>query len=122
MEWAQTLEKYGLLSKMQACFVLKHVSLWPSPQDQDGEQDEEYETEEELQARILDAALEFVPVHGWSAEAIAAGAEVRGEIHGKYTTGGSGLYPDYKTFIGHNKMIYFFCIKFLLRTKFCNFH
>lgn len=50
----------------------------PSYQDQDGEQDEEYETEEQLQARILDAALEFVPLHGWSADAIAAGAEVRG--------------------------------------------
>lgn len=47
-----------------------------SYQDQGGEQDEEYETEEQLQARILAAALEFVPVHGWSAEAIAAGAEV----------------------------------------------
>lgn len=53
--------------------------MWPSFQDQDGEQDEEYETEEQLQARILNAALEFVPLHGWSAEAIAAGAEVRRE-------------------------------------------
>uniref|UniRef100_A0A672YR00 Ubiquinone biosynthesis protein n=1 Tax=Sphaeramia orbicularis TaxID=375764 RepID=A0A672YR00_9TELE len=44
--------------------------------DESGEQDEEYETEEQLQARILVAALEFVPVHGWSMEAIAAGAEV----------------------------------------------
>lgn len=87
--------KYGLSSKMPAWFlvvcsivwswrgffsVLKHVSLWPSYQDQDGEQDEEYETEEQLQARILNAALEFVPLHGWSAEAIAAGAEVRREL------------------------------------------
>lgn len=55
------------------------MSLLPSYQDQDGEQDEEYETEEQLQARILNAALEFVPLHGWSAEAIAAGAEVRSE-------------------------------------------
>lgn len=47
-------------------------------QDQSGEQDEEYETEEQLQARILTAALEFVPVHGWSMEAIAAGAESLG--------------------------------------------
>ncbi|XP_055078513.1 ubiquinone biosynthesis protein COQ9, mitochondrial-like [Periophthalmus magnuspinnatus] len=45
-------------------------------QEQNGEQDEEYETEEQLQARILSAALQFVPVHGWSMEAIAAGAEV----------------------------------------------
>lgn len=47
-----------------------------SYQDQGGEQGEEYETEEQLQARILTAALEFVPQHGWSMEAIAAGAEV----------------------------------------------
>ncbi|XP_041651319.1 ubiquinone biosynthesis protein COQ9, mitochondrial [Cheilinus undulatus] len=46
-----------------------------SYQDQSGEQGEEYETEEQLQARILTAALEFVPLHGWSMEAIAAGAE-----------------------------------------------
>lgn len=65
--------------------VLKHVSLWPSYQDQDGEQDEEYETEEQLQARILNAALEFVPLHGWSVEAVAAGAEVRRELGGGQT-------------------------------------
>nr|XP_015820816.2 ubiquinone biosynthesis protein COQ9, mitochondrial isoform X4 [Nothobranchius furzeri] len=47
-----------------------------NPSDQ--EQDEEYETEEQLQARILTSALEFVPQHGWSMEAIAAGAEVLG--------------------------------------------
>lgn len=52
------------------------MSVSVSYQDQGGEQDEEYETEEQLQARILAAALEFVPLHGWSAEAIAAGAEV----------------------------------------------
>ncbi|KAI3370871.1 hypothetical protein L3Q82_007389 [Scortum barcoo] len=49
-----------------------------SYQDQGGEQGEEYETEEQLQARILTAALEFVPQHGWSVEAIAAGAETLG--------------------------------------------
>ncbi|KAM7414061.1 hypothetical protein PAMA_019059 [Pampus argenteus] len=49
-----------------------------SYQDQSGEQGEEYETEEQLQARILTAALEFVPQHGWSMEAIAAGAETLG--------------------------------------------
>ncbi|XP_067359136.1 ubiquinone biosynthesis protein COQ9, mitochondrial isoform X2 [Channa argus] len=49
-----------------------------SYQDQSGEQNEEYETEEQLQARILTAALEFVPLHGWSMEAIAAGAETLG--------------------------------------------
>ncbi|XP_030625296.1 ubiquinone biosynthesis protein COQ9, mitochondrial [Chanos chanos] len=49
-----------------------------SYQDQSGEQSEDYETEEQLQARILTAALEFVPEHGWSVEAIAAGAETLG--------------------------------------------
>uniref|UniRef100_A0A7N8XKV7 Ubiquinone biosynthesis protein n=1 Tax=Mastacembelus armatus TaxID=205130 RepID=A0A7N8XKV7_9TELE len=49
-----------------------------SYQDQSGEQGEDYETEEQLQARILTAALEFVPLHGWSMEAIAAGAETLG--------------------------------------------
>ncbi|KAM9375750.1 ubiquinone biosynthesis protein COQ9, mitochondrial isoform 1-T1 [Pholidichthys leucotaenia] len=49
-----------------------------SYQEQDGEQSEDYETEEQLQARILNAALEFVPLHGWSMEAIAAGAESLG--------------------------------------------
>ncbi|TRY75973.1 hypothetical protein DNTS_010881 [Danionella cerebrum] len=47
-------------------------------QDQAGEHGEDYETEEQLQARILTAALEFVPVHGWTVEAIAAGAETLG--------------------------------------------
>ncbi|XP_038561802.1 ubiquinone biosynthesis protein COQ9, mitochondrial [Micropterus salmoides] len=47
-------------------------------QDQGGEQGEEYETEEQLQARILTAALEFVPLHGWSMEAMAAAAETLG--------------------------------------------
>lgn len=51
--------------------------LCVSFQDQSGEQGEDYETEEQLQARILAAALEFVPEHGWTVEAIAAGAEVR---------------------------------------------
>ncbi|XP_078024298.1 ubiquinone biosynthesis protein COQ9, mitochondrial isoform X1 [Epinephelus lanceolatus] len=49
-----------------------------SYQDQSGEHGEEYETEEQLQARILTAALEFVPQHGWSMEAIAAAAETLG--------------------------------------------
>lgn len=47
-------------------------------QDQSGEHGEDYETEEQLQARILTTALEFVPQHGWTVEAIAAGAETLG--------------------------------------------
>lgn len=61
-----------LFLSVSVCFC-----LLLSYQDQGGEQGEDYETEEQLQARILTAALEFVPIHGWSVEAIAAGAEVR---------------------------------------------
>uniref|UniRef100_A0A8C8I8Q9 Ubiquinone biosynthesis protein n=3 Tax=Salmonidae TaxID=8015 RepID=A0A8C8I8Q9_ONCTS len=46
--------------------------------DQSGEQGEDYETEEQLQVRILNAALDFVPLHGWTVEAISAGAETLG--------------------------------------------
>ncbi|XP_041124413.1 ubiquinone biosynthesis protein COQ9, mitochondrial-like isoform X2 [Polyodon spathula] len=46
--------------------------------DQHGEQAEDYETEEQLQIRMLTAALEFVPKHGWSVEAIAEGAQMLG--------------------------------------------
>lgn len=46
-----------------------------SYQDQSGEHGEDYETEEQLQTRILTAALEFVPQHGWTVEAIASAAE-----------------------------------------------
>ncbi|KAG5273443.1 hypothetical protein AALO_G00151360 [Alosa alosa] len=49
-----------------------------SYQDQSGEQNEDYETEEQLAERILTAALDFVPQHGWTVEAIAAGAETLG--------------------------------------------
>lgn len=44
--------------------------------DQGGEESEDYESEEQLQHRILRAALEFVPTHGWTADAIAEGAKV----------------------------------------------
>ncbi|XP_018594770.1 ubiquinone biosynthesis protein COQ9, mitochondrial isoform X1 [Scleropages formosus] len=60
--------------------------------NQDGEQSEDYETEEQLQTRILAAALEFVPQHGWSVEAIAAGAETLGlsSASSEMFTNGSG--------------------------------
>lgn len=44
--------------------------------DQGGEEEEDHESEEQLQHRILTAALDFVPAHGWTAEAIAEGAQV----------------------------------------------
>ncbi|KAJ8398677.1 hypothetical protein AAFF_G00422050 [Aldrovandia affinis] len=62
--------------------------------DQGGEESEDYETEEQLQARILTAALDFVPQHGWSVEAISAGAETLGlssASTGMFTNGAGDL-------------------------------
>uniref|UniRef100_A0A8C3WU43 Ubiquinone biosynthesis protein n=1 Tax=Catagonus wagneri TaxID=51154 RepID=A0A8C3WU43_9CETA len=55
-------------------------SSHPPPRytDQGGEEEEDYESEEQLQHRILTAALAFVPAHGWTAEAIAEGAQSLG--------------------------------------------
>uniref|UniRef100_A0A2R8ZI93 Ubiquinone biosynthesis protein n=1 Tax=Pan paniscus TaxID=9597 RepID=A0A2R8ZI93_PANPA len=50
----------------------------PRYTDQGGKEEEDYESEEQLQDRILTAALEFVPAHGWTAEAIAEGAQSLG--------------------------------------------
>ncbi|XP_020759469.2 ubiquinone biosynthesis protein COQ9, mitochondrial [Odocoileus virginianus] len=50
----------------------------PRYTDQGGGEEEDYESEEQLQHRILTAALEFVPAHGWTAEAIAEGAQSLG--------------------------------------------
>lgn len=50
----------------------------PRYTDQSGEEEEDYESEEQIQHRILTAALEFVPDHGWTAEAIAEGAQSLG--------------------------------------------
>uniref|UniRef100_A0A671EFU0 Ubiquinone biosynthesis protein n=1 Tax=Rhinolophus ferrumequinum TaxID=59479 RepID=A0A671EFU0_RHIFE len=47
----------------------------PRYTDQGGEEEEDHESEAQLQHRILTAALEFVPAHGWTAEAIAEGAQ-----------------------------------------------
>lgn len=59
--------------------VFEGVTLYfysPSYTDQGGEESEGYESEEQLQHQILTAALEFVPTHGWTADAIAEGAKV----------------------------------------------
>lgn len=66
---------------------LKRAGLCPRLRytEQSGEEDEDYESEEQLQHRILTAALEFVPAHGWTAEAIAEGAQVRGGRAGHRT-------------------------------------
>ncbi|NWH77604.1 COQ9 protein, partial [Piaya cayana] len=50
----------------------------PSYTGQGGQESEDYESEEQLQHRILTAALESVPEHGWTAEAIAEGAKTLG--------------------------------------------
>ncbi|XP_074067347.1 ubiquinone biosynthesis protein COQ9, mitochondrial [Macrotis lagotis] len=50
----------------------------PRYTDQGGEEEEDHESEEQLQHRILTAALEFVPSHGWTPEAIAEGAQTLG--------------------------------------------
>lgn len=50
----------------------------PRYTDQGGTEEEDHESEEQLQHRILAAALEFVPAHGWTAEAIAEGAKSLG--------------------------------------------
>uniref|UniRef100_A0A673V436 Ubiquinone biosynthesis protein n=1 Tax=Suricata suricatta TaxID=37032 RepID=A0A673V436_SURSU len=50
----------------------------PRYTDQGGEEEEDHESEEQLQHRILTAALKFVPAHGWTAEAIAEGAQSLG--------------------------------------------
>uniref|UniRef100_A0A452V8U6 Ubiquinone biosynthesis protein n=2 Tax=Ursus TaxID=9639 RepID=A0A452V8U6_URSMA len=57
-----------------------HVSLGVGVRytDQGGEEEEDHESEEQLQHRILTAALDFVPAHGWTAEAIAEGAQSLG--------------------------------------------
>ncbi|XP_064168995.1 ubiquinone biosynthesis protein COQ9-B, mitochondrial-like isoform X3 [Anguilla rostrata] len=67
----------------------------PSGADEGGEEEGDgYETEEELRARILATALDFVPQHGWSAEAIAAAAQAVGlssAASGMFTNGAGDL-------------------------------
>ncbi|XP_063052722.1 ubiquinone biosynthesis protein COQ9, mitochondrial [Engraulis encrasicolus] len=69
-----------------------HVNT--SYQDQSGEQNEDYETEEQLAQRILTAAIDFVPQYGWTMESIAAGAETLGlssACNGMFTNGAGDL-------------------------------
>ncbi|KAJ8343898.1 hypothetical protein SKAU_G00312270 [Synaphobranchus kaupii] len=65
-----------------------------SSAEEDGEESGGYETEEELRARVLTAALEFVPQHGWSVEAISAAAQSLGlssAAAGMFTNGAGDL-------------------------------
>ncbi|KAM9301963.1 ubiquinone biosynthesis protein COQ9, mitochondrial [Gastrophryne carolinensis] len=66
----------------------------PRYTDQGGDESEGYESEEQLQQRILAAALAFVPELGWSAEAIAEGAkslELSVAAAGMFQSSGSEL-------------------------------
>uniref|UniRef100_A0A8C5UQC0 Ubiquinone biosynthesis protein n=1 Tax=Microcebus murinus TaxID=30608 RepID=A0A8C5UQC0_MICMU len=67
-------------SETQGTEKPNHESSHSPPRytDQGGEEEEGHESEEQLQHRILTAALEFVPAHGWTAEAIAEGAQSLG--------------------------------------------
>ncbi|CAN2389317.1 Ubiquinone biosynthesis protein COQ9 [Pristimantis euphronides] len=66
----------------------------PRYTDQGGEESEGYESEDQLQQRILSAALTFVPEYGWSSEAIAEGAkslDLSAAAAGMFENGGSEL-------------------------------
>ncbi|KAM3918233.1 ubiquinone biosynthesis protein COQ9, mitochondrial [Leptodactylus fuscus] len=66
----------------------------PRYTDQGGEESEGYESEEQLQQRILSAALTFVPEYGWSSDAIAEGAkslDMSAAAAGMFENGGSEL-------------------------------
>ncbi|XP_020368998.1 ubiquinone biosynthesis protein COQ9, mitochondrial isoform X2 [Rhincodon typus] len=49
---------------------------YSSHSDQNREKAEGFESEEQLRQQLLSAAMEFVPMYGWSVEAIAEGAKV----------------------------------------------
>ncbi|XP_053558779.1 ubiquinone biosynthesis protein COQ9, mitochondrial [Bombina bombina] len=66
----------------------------PRYTDQGGEESEGYESEEQIQERILTAALQYVPEYDWSAEAIAEGAkslDLSSAAAGMFEDGGSEL-------------------------------
>ncbi|XP_068027185.1 ubiquinone biosynthesis protein COQ9, mitochondrial [Melanerpes formicivorus] len=66
----------------------------PSSSGQGEQESEDYESEEQLQQRILSAALPFVPQLGWTAEAIAEGAKslgLSGAAAGMFHSDGSDL-------------------------------
>nr|XP_033796565.1 ubiquinone biosynthesis protein COQ9, mitochondrial isoform X2 [Geotrypetes seraphini] len=52
-----------------------HQHTRPSYTGEGGYESEGYESEDQLQQRILTASLEFVPEYGWTSEAIAEGAK-----------------------------------------------
>ncbi|KAG8437256.1 hypothetical protein GDO86_008094 [Hymenochirus boettgeri] len=72
----------------------------PRYTDQAGEESEDYESEEQLQQRLLSASLPFVPDYGWSSEAIAEGAkslDMSAAAAGMFEDGGSELVLHFVT-------------------------
>ncbi|GCC16410.1 hypothetical protein chiPu_0021363 [Chiloscyllium punctatum] len=61
-------------------YTATQESYSSSQSDQNGEKAEGFESEEQLRQQLLSAALEFVPVYGWSVETIAEGAKVGTKI------------------------------------------
>ncbi|NWS67427.1 COQ9 protein, partial [Crotophaga sulcirostris] len=96
-------KKEPLASSSQQQFDSQPTDHQPEQEPQDphssypgqgGQESEDYESEEQLQHRILTAALEFVPEHGWTAEAIAEGAKtlgLSGAASGMFQSDGSQL-------------------------------
>ncbi|XP_066440257.1 ubiquinone biosynthesis protein COQ9, mitochondrial [Eleutherodactylus coqui] len=77
----------------------------PRYTDQGGEESEGYESEEQLQQRILSAALTFVPEYGWSSEAIAEGAkslDLSSAAAGMFENGGSDLVLHFVSLCNRN--------------------
>ncbi|XP_040265202.1 ubiquinone biosynthesis protein COQ9, mitochondrial [Bufo bufo] len=77
----------------------------PRYTDQGGDESEGYESEEQLQQRILSAALTYVPEYGWSAEAIAEGAkslDLSSAAAGMFENGGSELVLHFVSLCNRN--------------------
>lgn len=99
--------------------VLKEKEYNESPVEKiaqpSSENDEESAKYQELRKKILDAALEFVPVHGWTRVSIGKGAEkinYPGVTHGMFASGGVELVHHFYT-SSNEKLIE------ILKTKEC---
>lgn len=88
--------------KIEREFEAKHKDETSSSgqQTQSNKNAESDERIEGIRCRILDAALPFVITHGWSREAISAGAEtcgLPGVVHGMFPNGGAELVHHFYT-------------------------
>ena len=62
--------------------------------DQHEEYEDDYDSEETIKSKILDAALVYVPQYGWCPKAIEAAAEAQGlskAVEGMFPRGGGDL-------------------------------